>query len=319
MQTSPSETVNLVCYSPEKRRDLKQCQDKHASLEISSAVKSPNKRLASSKEEYTISKKSRITPTQLDFDYDESFSNRYHTLRQASDAAVFTTVDIKVKIMLKPEEKEPVCVRGTTKFKVDAMVADRTSCMKLALWENCIDKVHVCKSYHVQNCKVHMFNDTKFLSTNDKTVISEIEAIIDVNLDGLEYQEYVITAKCIGLEVNRHSTCLLCNKKIAGTSQIEDEMVTCTNCNITILANEVQTKLICQLVLKTADGKVTSYTAFNDAMQSFLNNVDSARSISNIDTKTLKLLVLKSGEQKMVVDKSVKVIAQFLSTQDTPL
>jgi hypothetical protein len=31
------------------------------------------------------------------------------------------------------------------------------------------------------------------------------------------------------------------------------------------------------------------------------------------------LLVLKSGEQKMVVDKSVKVIAQFLSTQDTPL
>ena len=101
-------------------------------------------------------------------------------------------MDIKVKIMLKPEEKEPVCVRGTTKFKVDAMVADRTSCMKLALWENCIDKVHVCKSYHVQNCKVHMFNDTKFLSINDKTVISEIKAITDVNLDGQSHQLHCI-------------------------------------------------------------------------------------------------------------------------------
>jgi hypothetical protein len=187
MQTSPSETVNLVCYSPEKRRDLKQCQDKPASLEISSAVKSPLiSGLHRRKRNILSPKKAESPPTQLDFDYDESFSNRYHTLRQASDAAVFTTMDIKVKIMLKPEEKEPVCVRGTTKLKVDAMVADRTNSTKLALWENCIDKVHICKSYHVQNCKVHMFNDTKFLSTNDKTVISEIETIIDVNLDGLD-------------------------------------------------------------------------------------------------------------------------------------
>ena len=313
MQTSANKAVNLVCYSPEKRLDLKQSQDKHAPLQIVPAVKSP-KRLGLSTEQYTVQKKSKITPVKLDFDYDALFSNRYHTIQQATEAGVFTTVDVKVKVMLKPEEKELVYVRGTKKYKVDATVADETTCIKLALWETCIDKVQVGKSYHMQNCKVHIFNDTKFLCTNEKTIISEIEDIQDANLDDLKDHECVITAKCLGLEVNRCSTCLGCNQNISSQLQITDEMVTCSNCNISILASEVPTKLVCRLVLKTSDGKVTNYTAFNDAMQSFLNNIGHQTSIRTIDTNNLKLLLLKAEPQQMVVDSHAKVIAQFLKT-----
>ena len=45
-------------------------------------------------------------------------------------------------------------------------------------------------------------------------------------------------------------------------------MIICTNCNTTTLLSIVQTKLIGNLVLNI-EGKIVSYTAFNDAIQSF--------------------------------------------------
>ena len=53
MQTSANEAVKLVCFSPEKRLDIKHSQDKRAPLQISQATRSP-KRLGSSTDEYTI-------------------------------------------------------------------------------------------------------------------------------------------------------------------------------------------------------------------------------------------------------------------------
>ena len=258
-----------MCYSPEKRLDLKQMQDKHAALQITPAVKSP-KRLGASSEQYTIQKKSKITPVKLDFDYNESFSNRYHTIQEATEADIFTTVDVKIKVMLKPEEKQPILIGGATKYKVDATVADKTTSIKLALWETCIDAVQVGKSYHIQNCKVHIFNDKKFICTNENTIISEIADIKDANLDDLKDRECVITAKCLGLEVNHRFTCLVCNVNLSFELQGGDALITCSNCNISTLTSEVPTKLVCQLVLKTTDGKITHFTAFNNAMQSFM-------------------------------------------------
>ena len=78
-----------------------------------------------------------------------------------------------------------------------------------------------------------------------------------------------------------------------------------------MLREDTQKKLICQTVLKDADGKVGSYTAFNDAIQSFLNNNDCESTIANIEIKDLKVLVLKVAPQKIVVDNCMKVIAQF--------
>ena len=69
-------------------------------------------------------------PAKLDFEFEESFSNRYHSIQQVLDAAVYTTVDVKVKIMLKQEEKQPVFTHGTTKYKVDATVGDKTNIIK---------------------------------------------------------------------------------------------------------------------------------------------------------------------------------------------
>ena len=88
-------------------------------------------------------------------------------------------------------------------------------------------------------------------------------------------------------------------------------MITCTNCKITTLADTVQTKLICNLVL-TINGKIASYTAFSDAIQSFLNNSACDTPLTTIEDKELKCLFLKAGPQKIILDKTSKIISQFL-------
>ena len=60
-------------------------------------------------------------------------------------------------------------------------------------------------NYHIENCKVHIFDDSKYLSTNENTNITEIEDIQNINLNVPEIQECLVTVSCIGLEINRHS------------------------------------------------------------------------------------------------------------------
>jgi len=67
---------------------------------IVGAQLSSSKRFSSSTEEYTISKKSKITATTLQFPFKELFNNRFYTVSHVLDANPFETVDIKVKILV---------------------------------------------------------------------------------------------------------------------------------------------------------------------------------------------------------------------------
>jgi len=254
MQTASDEAVRLVCLSPEKRLHFHESQLKRQPLQVTATQKCP-KRLGKSFDEYTVGKKSKILPARLDFTFNATFSNRYHTLEQTLQATVFETVDLKVKIFTKSDDKQPILKEGTTKFKVDSIIADNTSSMKLVTWENCIDKIHASKCYHIQNCRINIFDDSKYFSTNENiykyiifyiytcvrarmhacmhacAIISEIENIQDIDLTAPEIQDCLAIASCVGLDISRHSYCILSNKKLP-LPKPEDDMITCTNCNI---------------------------------------------------------------------------------------
>ena len=71
----------------------------------------------------------------LQFECDNSLSNRLHTVQEALDASVYETVDLKVKIMMKSENKQPIVHGGKTTFKTDSIVADETTLTKAKVWE----------------------------------------------------------------------------------------------------------------------------------------------------------------------------------------
>jgi ssDNA-binding replication factor A large subunit len=72
--------------------------------------------------------------------------------------------------LTKSCKKQPIIIHSTTKNTSDCIVADETGTIKVVLWEEMIDKIQAGKSYHITNLKVRMFDDEKFVNTNESTI-----------------------------------------------------------------------------------------------------------------------------------------------------
>ena len=269
---------------------LAQSQEKQLPVKITSAWMSPNKRFSAT-DEYTISKKAKIMQTSLEFSNNNDLSNRYVSVKDALKADLYQTVDVEVKVLHKSPLKETLFQGNCTKCKTDVIVADHTNSAKLVLWEVIIDKVDSVKSYRFNNCKIRIFDDHKYINTNEFTKITEIEDIKNVNLLSPQIQENMIPAKCMGVEVKKSSSCILWRK--LDDSQLQKETMKCQNCHVTILSSVAKTKLVCQLLLQV-DNKFLTYNAFNDSIQSFLKNIGCATSAAELDEKELTIKVLSA-------------------------
>ena len=60
------------------------------------------------------------------------------------------------------------------------------------------------------------------------------------------------------------------------------------------------------------DNKILSYTAINDAMQSFCRNMGYDKMVADIEEEELTLALLNAGSKRHLVDNSAKIISQFL-------
>ena len=181
--------------------------------------------------------------------------------------------------------------------RVECLVADHTESIKLILWEDAIEKVDSSKSYHFQNLTVRIFDDN----------------IHDINLSSPTLEDNLITAKCVGVDIKKSSSCLVCNSSL-DTLEATEETITCPNCNTTTLPSLCKTKLVCQILLQTADN-ISSFTCFNDALQSFLKSMNRQMPLSDIEIYEFKKLLLTAGPQQMIVSKSQRLISQFLTAK----
>ena len=119
-----------------------------------------------------------------------------------------------------------------------------TGSTKLVLWEEVIDKIHSGKIYHIQGLTVRIFDDKKFVNSNEATVVSEIDGLPDVNLTSQEIQDNIVTGHCIGVNIKKSSSCIAYNNSLENIAP-EDKTITCPNCKLTTFITMSKTKLVC--------------------------------------------------------------------------
>ena len=146
--------------------------------------------------------------------YNKAVASQVSTVEDCLSASLYDKVDIKVKVVTKSENKQPVVHREKTKYRVECLVADHTESIKLILWEDAIEKEHSSKSYHFQNLTVRIFDDNKYLNTNELTVIDEIDDIHDINLSSPTLKDNLVTAKCVGIDIKKSSSCFVFNSSL---------------------------------------------------------------------------------------------------------
>ncbi len=311
MQNSQDSVVRVVCFSPEKRTLLKEKQTQQIPVKLDDINKTPSKRKLG-EDDYTVRKKCKISPTTVDFTYNRAFDDNNMTIDEIlQNAILYDNVDIKVKMLTKPEEKTTLIINGKRKMKVDCLVADQTNNIKLTLWENTIDMCQAAKCYQFENLKVNVFDDQKFLNSTEQTKVTQIDEIQNVNLDSPQIKDSLITGNIVSVYIKKYYSCLVCNHNFNTDLNPDDEVVTCSKCHMTTLASLLNTKLICHLGFHT-NGKLVNYTGFNSAIESFLSMRGQTANLSDIDCDALKKDLLKSGPQQVLIDQSSKVIAQFL-------
>ena len=140
VQTSSDTSQRVVCYSPEKRPELLNYQQHQSAVILQDGQTSPNKRNASQMD-YTIKKKTKLQSTIVDFQYDVSFANNLAQLSQIAALSPYDTVDVKVKVVTKTEERQKIIVRGNPMFKSDCIITDGTDSLRLELWESTVAEV----------------------------------------------------------------------------------------------------------------------------------------------------------------------------------
>ena len=146
--------------------------------------------------------------------YNKAVASQVSTVEDCLSASLYDKVDIKVKVVTKSENKQPVVHREKTKYRVECLVADHTESIKLILWEDAIEKEHSSKSYHFQNLTVRIFDDNKYLNTNELTVIDEIDDIHDINLSSPTLEDNLVTAKCVGIDIKKSSSYFVFNSSL---------------------------------------------------------------------------------------------------------
>jgi hypothetical protein len=293
--------------------NLKQAFLNKSPVKITGVKQTKSKRFHKQEQEFTIAKHAKVTPTSLPYTFNEHFSNQLCTITEALEKDVYETLDVKAKVLKKQENKQVTVKDGEkAKYKTDCLIADETNSVKLVLWESIIDKIQTGKTYLFKNLKVGIFDDIKYLNTNELTDPQEIEDLHNINLTTPEIQDNTIEGRCIGVHIKRTASCIVCNMTIS-EAQLEEETITCNNCNITTLSSICNTKLVAQIVIQSMkDKKMLKFTCFNDAIISFLKTTDCQMSLSDIPLEDLRKIMLQAGDRKIIADKTTQVISQFL-------
>ena len=67
------------------------------------------------------------------------------------------------------------------------------------------------------------------------------------------------------------------------------------------------TKVVCNTTIETLNGKLQTFTCFNDAVQSFLASIHNDTNVDAISDEELQKRMLHSGKMKMIVDSRDKL------------
>ena len=170
-------------------------------------------------------------------------------INQIKDQLPFQRVTIKAKVLE---------IRDTSKLDdgrqvQQVVVADDTTTVEVALWQEFVDAVSLGKSYEFGNLMVKTFNDRITSFTPRQNVnIKEIEDLKNVVslVQSIKCTKSLLNAKVIAVsDFSSGLVCISCNSGYIKPIQANQEYGRCTQCPTTVL-------------LETCNLRVSAYALF---------------------------------------------------------
>ena len=86
-----------------------------------------------------------------------------------------------------------------------------TGTIKLIVWEQLIDSVHAGLYYHFDNLTIRIFDDEKFVNSNELTAVEPIDDIT-IHMESPEIKDKLLVGHCITIDIYKSTSYIACNK-----------------------------------------------------------------------------------------------------------
>ena len=281
---------DALCFSKAKRNMLLERFEKQTAVEIYNHTTSDGKIFINE-----MTQISNARQGDYFFQYEENADE--HALKSLEEimkeANSMDMVNFCAKVVFKGDT-ETVSER---KLKLaHCMVADRSSVMKLTLWQEQIDLVSVGCVYTFKQIRVREKDEGKILNSNKETIIS---ATNDKQLEKIEVSQEQISRdngkKSVSVATIRSiEECLFykqcantkCNKKIIQESSAF--MVKCDHCKHRFRSSECKQNVMVHFIVSDpSDKSLIWLTAFNASLIALIGCIEG--SDDQICEKLLKL------------------------------
>lgn len=286
------DTVRGVCFSPQKYAELKTLE------KTKSPVKLQNYKVSATND-IIIDQKSRLSP----MDHIPFVMSDVITANDVTSISALINVMPEQIITLKAQvtHVSPVKVMITQNHgplrKQEVLLRDPSGTIKLVLWEQYVDLLVPSQTYNLENLKVKVYNDQRYLNTprdeefqcNEtdpfEQPLPEPQQVIDTPS---------ITGTVVGVkDITNITACTSCGKKTT-PYQSSETLGQCQGCNlIQILAScDIQWSL--RLLIKASDGSKRIISVYNQQLLQLLNVLMIELELNLVSAEQLTVALLQN-------------------------
>ena len=134
--------------------------------------------------------------------------------------AVNECVTVEVKVVDVEVTNTVTNKYGKELTMQNIVIADNSGQCRIVLWENEIGKMELQKSYCLQNVAVCIFNDIKYLTLTESTIVVAIEDIGEIadpslGVGQLQQEDEILEGEIIGVvSFEQYISCIGCKGKV---------------------------------------------------------------------------------------------------------
>lgn len=271
VQENASEFTRVACFSPEKRKILK---DKEQSKDAARLLNlSPQKRkFEPDTKEYIMNKYSRVLDGKsVSFAWKsaEVMTNPV-SLCEIVQKGNGNILSVKARVVsISKSECVYSSVMEKELKKCDIVVADGTGAMSVCLWEDLIDQVKEESSYLFTNLKVSFFK-TQYLNSTMKSVINvlneeivlskETKDDLELLLKSKESRAVQFNGKILSAEVTKSYICINCKNRVYHENVDDSKVVVkCPSCNLSTLKRNMTTHVTANVIIEDDNGETERF------------------------------------------------------------
>ena len=256
-----------------------------------------------------ILKQTNIVPlAPINCTYSEEISDSAMLTNIASmqQVAAEQLVCLKVEVAHVQAVKTINTHHGSALKKQELIVRDPTGFIKLILWEDYVDCLQQHKTYHLQNVRVKVSKDEKYINTpkSEKFSFDEVEKferdLVPIENDMVSLTMATVHGKIVGvMNVSKSVVCISCFKKVTPKT---DKVGNCESCKVMQFLNSCPRHWYLRVLVQTNENKKLRLSMFNQCVQSLVELLGSENcDLKHISEDDLMLYILES-EKSFVID-----------------